>query len=391
MKVIISGHVPPARAGEKSAWDETCWQKYALWVRQYRDVIIGSLYGHMNIDHFMLQDFEDINLNFLEERSAGAQSSRMDRSDRDTIGPLISEPNYLQSLRTMWSSLPSAPESLGHGKKKKRKSREDRFFKRIGGEWGERYSVTLVSPSVVPNYFPTLRVFEYNITSLEDTANGREASDLEGRRLEAKDNATPLESDNDYRASSSASKRKSKKKPKFEVPEGPSESSPPGPAYSPQSLSWIGYTQYFANLTYINNDFTEDMSLDASSTEETVGEQKWKHGKHHGKEPKRIRPDPRAFEYGVEYDTRMENDEFGLQQGLTVRNMIELASRIGGHGKSSRSSPDTGENKNKKKHKKKKKKHDKKRGKSKDRPWYAFVARALVSTVDPEDLYDDFE
>ena len=54
MKAILIGHVPPARVDSKESWDETCWQKYALFGRQFRDVIVGSLYGHMNIDHFML-------------------------------------------------------------------------------------------------------------------------------------------------------------------------------------------------------------------------------------------------------------------------------------------------------------------------------------------------
>jgi len=60
MKAILMGHVPPARTAAKKNWDETCWQKYTLWTRQYRDVIVGSLFGHMNLDHFILQDFHDI-------------------------------------------------------------------------------------------------------------------------------------------------------------------------------------------------------------------------------------------------------------------------------------------------------------------------------------------
>jgi endopolyphosphatase len=60
MKAILMGHVPPARVDSKESWDETCWQKYTLWQRQFRDVIVGGLYGHMNIDHFMLQDFDQI-------------------------------------------------------------------------------------------------------------------------------------------------------------------------------------------------------------------------------------------------------------------------------------------------------------------------------------------
>ncbi|MGG6494848.1 UNVERIFIED_CONTAM: hypothetical protein NY603_18095, partial [Bacteroidetes bacterium 56_B9] len=60
MKAMLTGHVPPVRQDAKTAWDETCWQKYTLWLRQYRDVIVSSHYGHFNYDHFMLQDFKDL-------------------------------------------------------------------------------------------------------------------------------------------------------------------------------------------------------------------------------------------------------------------------------------------------------------------------------------------
>ena len=46
MKAILIGHVPPARTDSKESWDETCWQKFTLWERQYRDIIVGSLFGH---------------------------------------------------------------------------------------------------------------------------------------------------------------------------------------------------------------------------------------------------------------------------------------------------------------------------------------------------------
>jgi endopolyphosphatase len=72
MKVILTGHIPPARTDSKQLWDETCWQKYTLWLQQYRDVIISGLYGHMNIDHFMLQDNKKISL--LMEEGASTQS-----------------------------------------------------------------------------------------------------------------------------------------------------------------------------------------------------------------------------------------------------------------------------------------------------------------------------
>ena len=40
MKAILMGHVAPARSEEKTNWDETCWQKYTLWMDRYRDVVV---------------------------------------------------------------------------------------------------------------------------------------------------------------------------------------------------------------------------------------------------------------------------------------------------------------------------------------------------------------
>lgn len=52
MKAWLSGHVPPT----KDNWEPTCRDRYIAWTHEYRDVIIGGLYGHMNIDHFVVHD-----------------------------------------------------------------------------------------------------------------------------------------------------------------------------------------------------------------------------------------------------------------------------------------------------------------------------------------------
>src|SRR5690606_32104889 len=82
-------------------------------------------------------------------------------------------------------------------------------------------------------------------------------------------------------------KKKKPKKPK--MPPGPPEGSLPGPAYSPQTFTLLGYTQYFANITEYNK-----------------------------------RPD--NFTYNIEYDTRTDEEyAFALRDGLTVHNFIRLA------------------------------------------------------------------
>ena len=413
MKAILMGHVPPARTEAKLLWDETCWQKYTLWLQQYRDVVVGALYGHINIDHFLIQDNKDISNKAL--RGKAESFSRMALDDELTIQ---STADYLTELRAEWSQIPNAPKtksksSSGSGyfynlfeiisrKKKPKKTKEDKYLEKIGGEWAERYSVSLVSPSVVPNYFPTLRVFEYNISGLENLPV-KHANHLEQTNLqEAEFQCFKQEDDDDdvelLRIEKMRSKKgKDKKKPKITIPNPPSKSAPPGPAYSPQTLSWLSYQQYFANLTRINDDFGQNQAVD---------EEKWHKGKHSGRKPHKDKLKHQKFKYEIEYDTR--NDSiFGLAD-LTVRSYIELAGRIGQYKppKGDRidymDAEDTeatdgdgdvaacGEHEVAalKKHKKHGKKH--KHRKAINKVWFTFVNRAFVGTRDDDDLHDDF-
>lgn len=414
MKAIISGHVPPARTESKSSWDETCWHKYALWMQQYRDIVIGSMYGHMNIDHFMLQDFKEIDSEVMNGRGKIFPHAALDGEVT-----VASTADYLTDLRSAWSRLPNIKYGTNRydedGEKvgifswrrrrslKRKKHEYEKLLEKIGGRWGERYSATLVSPSVVPNYFPTLRVFEYNITGL----------DLKPRELGPDPGVKPF-----YRSSyevDSGTVEMNKrggyraKKPRFVTPDPPSKSSPPGPAYSPQTLTWLSFTQYYANLTIINNDFAPD----------SVDEQlpaRWHNGKHSGKKPhlKTPKHHTKEFKFDVEYDTK--TDKAFQMKDLTVRSIVNLAARIGRH------APDSGndawdlqgadtenssiqgdeatpyETSDEKRpfswiSKKKKHRKHKKHGKSKstNRVWLAFLRRAYVGTKDDDDLRDDFE
>ena len=309
MKAIMTGHVPPARTKNKNNWDETCWQKYTLWMHQYRDVVVGSIYGHMNIDHFMLQDSKDVKM-----LSAKRQSEPRSRVALKDVRTAQSTADYLTELRIEWSQLPNPPKAISlqrsegsseregasnpknRGQKNKKrggKSKTDKFFKEIGGEWGERYSLSLVGPSIVPNYFPTLRVIEYNITGIDPVLRpnvpgekkpNTHVSDQSGTERPGKLEQDPTHRDVAHKTKSRKKPaRKDRKKDHKGIPKAPSKSSPPGPAYSPQSLTWLGYTQYYANLTEINNDFTLDtIAAPGNGQVQTDG---WKEGKYHGEHP----------------------------------------------------------------------------------------------------------
>ncbi|KAL4886514.1 Metallo-dependent phosphatase-like protein [Aspergillus karnatakaensis] len=397
MKAILIGHVPPARAGEKRSWDESCWQKYTLFTNRFRDVVAGSVYGHMNVDHFMLQDSRQVDI-LLASQDTPSDPEFMINSRSD----------YLSSLREDWAEMPSPPagtsssffsddwdsetEQLADsvdassgalGKK------ERRFLKKIGGPFAERYSLSLVSPSVVPNYFPTLRVVEYNISGLEgiktwaDTPANHAASENSVWDSDENDEITDEENDSaddidELRKRKKNKKNKNKKnkkekikKPHFTVPDHPSKSTPPGPAYSNQALTWLSYAQYYANLTRIDE---QAKSKSSNISQPSEDEQKTSH----------------ALDlYQVEYDTR--DDKVYKMKDLTVRSFFQLAKRIAN--KKPRKSDllasdldtlDTSDDETDTADKK----NNKRRKKHKNRVWRTFLNRAFVGYLTEEELDD---
>ena len=270
-----------------------------------------------------------------------------------------------------------------------------------------------VSPSVVPNYFPTLRVIEYNITGLD-------ASRMSGSPVATRlDSSEPLLENPSTRAyfsrlttyltsatdslpfSKKHNKKHSRKgrpkkprKPSFTHPLPPSKSAPPGPAYSPQSLSWLSYTQYFANLTRINGDFS---STDPSN-DDSIDEERWKEGKYHGRKPRHDKngKHPASFKYEIEYSTL--NDSVFHLTDLTVRSWLDLAAQIGEYREKWDLEVRPAEKEKKKKNDNNNKTRDKKERKREKRRyrrkiqelWYTFIRRAYVDSKSEEEIRDDF-
>jgi endopolyphosphatase len=385
MKAILIGHVPPARTESKQSWDESCYQKYTLWMRQYRDIIVTSIFGHMNLDHFMFQDMKELDYGF---KIAGIEDYRdsakiVPARDGDDLLKVSAKSTYLTELRAGWSDLPAPPVNASHfssdwehviGVAKDVSDDNDmrKFLKDIGGQYAERFSLSMVSPSVVPNFFPTLRVIDYNIDGLEhhhpaegvigDPAeeliladrNGLEGDEVYEARVEANIGELDIEPEKRRKGKKSKKRRRKHKKPNFAVPKPPSKSSPPGPGYSPQPLSILSFTQYYANLTRIH--------------EQIAADEKSKH-------------DPEVhFKYEIEYTTN--DDKYYQMKDLTVRSMLQLAERIG------RDELKMHDEVLEEQHLDIWK--DKKKKTAKNRLWKEFIKRAFVHTKPDEDIDQDF-
>lgn len=241
MKVWLTGHVPP----NAKNWEPTCLDRYSAWMHEFRDIVVGGLYGHMNVDHFLFLDSE-------AETPEAMTKNEVSWDDESPIS-VKGKVEYLQDVRESYAAL----------------------VDNIEGGINTRYSLAYVNPSVIPTYLPGLRVWEYNITGIEDEpasvySNGeplRSWSDVFeeiGQEmdllLEAEDYPEDDDEDDEIvKADFSTEKKtkkgkKNKKKKKKADPTWPPKFSDieAGPAFAPQTFSPTRYTQYFANLTAAN-------------------------------------------------------------------------------------------------------------------------------------------
>ncbi|VEU19780.1 DEKNAAC100623 [Brettanomyces naardenensis] len=362
MKVWLSGHVPPIPKN----LHYSCYSKMTVWMHEYRDIIIGGLWGHMNTDHFVPLDsvkawrsikgrlkllgFED-DANSLNYSTYGEDENETEDEEDDEI-------DDYKDVMDMYSAMGLLDEDFGVTRKSKRydgapvgkvtylEGIRDTMLAKIkgkkkSGEHGDRYSFAHVTVSVIPTYNPGFRVWEYNVTEL---LGGKEEVTYEpwdeffartNRELDESDElAEMLEAydDEDPRKKQYYSLRKDSTIPPI-MPAG----TPLGPGYVKQLFSPERYVQYYLDLDKAARD-----------------------------------PDA-AFNYGVHYAT---DDETYNMKSLLAEDWIRLARRL------AKSSPVKNKPGKKKKDKKKKKPVE-----ARDLGemtaadlWSAYVDRAFIST-----------
>ena len=125
MQVHLMGHVPPTTGNYFS----DCYDRYTEIVLRYQDTVVGQHYGHMNVDAWFLQ--EDVSLS-LEGK--GEEMTSLEQGD-------VYTQSFPSGLRKDFDTVPT-----------KQKTNSD------------AYSAFFVSPSIVPTYLPTVRVWTYNAT-----------------------------------------------------------------------------------------------------------------------------------------------------------------------------------------------------------------------------------
>ncbi|KHC32382.1 endopolyphosphatase [Candida albicans Ca6] len=347
MKVWLCGHVPP---NEKN-YDTTCLRKYIAWTHEYRDVIVGGLYGHMNLDHFIpldsVQAYKSIQKDFKDEFK---QKSVFSVEDEDVHA--LEDSNLYKALDENFSDkffrvtggvpnnkvtyLETLREELYAPLKGKKKS----------GEHFERYSIAHVTASIIPTFNPGMRVWEYNITDLEDKlqqvkfepwdkffAGVERMIEVQSNYVDEKDNDEMnwQEMDDITIERKKKHKKKNRKKKKDHTfPKPMPENLPLGPAYIEQTFTPERYVQYYADLESINKGKKE-------------------------------------FGYEIEYST--DDSLYGLK-ALTVEEWIKFGRKLGEPVKDLKNNVNKG----------KKKKNNGKKYKKLQQIWNAYLKHAFISS-----------
>lgn len=336
MKVWLTGHVPPTPKN----YDISCLRKYIMWTHEYRDVIIGGLYGHMNIDHWVPLDakmaydsFETKFKTLMRERDFTTFAEDEEESitleevydafnssiHHDSIEEAPGVVDFARDIhveagvpKNKVTYMNTVRETMYADIKKAKKC----------GKLSERYSVAHVSASVVPTFNPGFRIWEYNITDLHSVKSDVESWDSFFSKIDVL-----LESDDgaEYHESFVAlnDKMNAFKKDKTIPPKMP-KNLPLGPAYDRQLFTPERYVQYYLDLKGINE----------------------------GK---------KDFDYELEYST----DRYDMKD-LTVSEWLKLGRRLGEPvNQNSKSMP---------------KKESKKKGKKLEVLWKQFLKHTFIDS-----------
>ncbi|KAI7877443.1 hypothetical protein K492DRAFT_134045, partial [Lichtheimia hyalospora FSU 10163] len=132
MRVIVMGHVPPSPRDYR----KTCFKGYLDLAAEYADVIVSHHYGHLNMDHYLLYDTT--------------------QSFKDHDEPVFSITRniakYVNWLHDLYSSLDVDQDVL-----------ED-----PPPQYKSPLVAIQVSPSVIPKYYPSVRIYQYRVPEEDD-------------------------------------------------------------------------------------------------------------------------------------------------------------------------------------------------------------------------------
>ncbi|CCH61349.1 hypothetical protein TBLA_0E02950 [Henningerozyma blattae CBS 6284] len=299
MKVWIIGHVPPI----KKNFQKSCFDKFTLWINEFSDIIIGNVYGHMNIDHFIPVDTRDsIDSIYLSSKFTSNNDNNDDDDEfydnnlsideyiRDLAreskevqmmgAAPVNKGSYMDKVRKEYyqkvfeeiEGIEDVDKQEGDEfeiKKKKKKNKKDkkkkRKLRRDLDQLIREYNIISIGASIIPTFNPSFRVWEYNITGLEDelqvaNKNNKSWNDFfhELEKILQKETISmdnQANDDDDDDELENLIIKNDKTIPKL-------TNHKLGPAYENQLFTPIRYVQYYINLEKINHKYYELMASD---------------------------------------------------------------------------------------------------------------------------------
>lgn len=160
-KIYVIGHVPPSPRDYKP----TCLTEFMRIASNYTDVIMGHFFAHLNMDHFLMFDGREVSspsrkdnkpkshleVDQQQDDFAPYQEQHQkvfeieDYDDDQDVHATRNTGAYLDWLRDMYQQIDPLDD------------------KRLPPNTQPPLVVIQVSPSVIPVYNPTVRIYEYEI------------------------------------------------------------------------------------------------------------------------------------------------------------------------------------------------------------------------------------
>lgn len=299
MKAWLTGHVPPGR----KFYYPSCFRRYALYTHSFRDVILGHLYGHNNMDHFffldadqalreeeeaeMFQrlvneddfDFTTLSANesaVLERLLSRTPESRAELLDstfrmQDPDLSIRGAEDYIRTVKDSFVALPGPPKHPKKWKDGEKGEKQRKKYDKKVREYEENYQVVQVGPSIIPTYWTGIRVVEYNVSGLNGDRFSRAVGEQRNWtewwvQMDAELAAVDDEQGGGLTIQAGDQvdemKKKKKKKPRHPIhlPPEPHKKAPRGPVYEPQLFSPYRWEVHFVNLTDANAEHEADPS-----------------------------------------------------------------------------------------------------------------------------------
>ncbi|KAL6934820.1 related to Endopolyphosphatase [Hanseniaspora guilliermondii] len=247
IKCWIISHVPLIQKN----LEESCYLKINLWIHEYRDVIIGNLMGHMNLDYFNVIKGDGLRQRLKETYFMNSLQIE------DTAEKLIYK-DGLNDDEPSFSVMGAAPVN-----KEKHMAKVRKEYKQLnmGIDYDDlereqdAYHIINVAGSIIPTFNPAFRLWEYNTTDTSPFNSEEITTDEMDWCLFFED----LEKEIDSIVTIGIQRKRGKKNPKMNkdksIPKPKPKSIPNGPAFENQFGTPLSFTQYFLKLNKLNKKY----------------------------------------------------------------------------------------------------------------------------------------